>query len=379
MSTSAVEHTDDRRRAATRSTSSRPGTIFVLVLFVADDHPAVGVGLRDPAQPGGHGMSADALERAAGARRRARSSMGIDPYEKNWMRVSIAAARGVRRRDHGRRLRGRLPAARRPTTRSTLAPSPTEGPWADPGLREIGDGEYEAYVVAQAWSFAPRELVVPVGAEVDDLRRVAPTSSTASRSPTPTSTCRSCPARSRSSTYTFDEIGEFPYICTEYCGQGHAAMYGTVKVVSRGRLRRSVEHGSTDAPTPAPTARRDDGGDRDDHHRPSTEVAVEQPGYELTPVRAALHRLAPVRRDRRARRSAACSGRCRRSSSRASNLYQYLDPIFKSYYQGLTLHGVLNALGVDDVLHRRVHEPHDDQGPRPAAQPPARSTRSASA
>jgi cytochrome c oxidase subunit I len=26
------------------------------------------------------------------------------------------------------------------------------------------------------------------------------------------------------------------------------------------------------------------------------------------------------------------------------NLYQYLDPVFKSYYQGLTLHGVLNAL-----------------------------------
>ncbi|MEZ5217621.1 MAG: b(o/a)3-type cytochrome-c oxidase subunit 1 [Ilumatobacteraceae bacterium] len=26
------------------------------------------------------------------------------------------------------------------------------------------------------------------------------------------------------------------------------------------------------------------------------------------------------------------------------NLYQYIDPVFKSYYQGLTLHGVLNAL-----------------------------------
>ncbi|MBT8198858.1 MAG: cbb3-type cytochrome c oxidase subunit I, partial [Acidimicrobiia bacterium] len=26
------------------------------------------------------------------------------------------------------------------------------------------------------------------------------------------------------------------------------------------------------------------------------------------------------------------------------DLYEYLDPIFKSYYQGLTIHGVLNAL-----------------------------------
>ena len=32
--------------------------------------------------------------------------------------------------------------------------------------------------------------------------------------------------------FTFDEIGEFPYLCTEYCGTGHAAMFGTVKVVS---------------------------------------------------------------------------------------------------------------------------------------------------
>ena len=32
--------------------------------------------------------------------------------------------------------------------------------------------------------------------------------------------------------FTFDEVGEFPYICTEYCGQGHAAMYGTIRVLS---------------------------------------------------------------------------------------------------------------------------------------------------
>jgi cytochrome c oxidase subunit 2 len=35
-------------------------------------------------------------------------------------------------------------------------------------------------------------------------------------------------------TYTFDRVGEFPYICTEYCGLGHAAMYGVVNVVQPG-------------------------------------------------------------------------------------------------------------------------------------------------
>ena len=32
-------------------------------------------------------------------------------------------------------------------------------------------------------------------------------------------------------TFTFDTVGEFPYICHEYCGRGHAAMAGVVKVV----------------------------------------------------------------------------------------------------------------------------------------------------
>jgi cytochrome c oxidase subunit 2 len=35
-------------------------------------------------------------------------------------------------------------------------------------------------------------------------------------------------------TFTFDEVGEYPYICTEFCGLGHAAMFGTVMVVQPG-------------------------------------------------------------------------------------------------------------------------------------------------
>jgi cytochrome c oxidase subunit 2 len=40
-------------------------------------------------------------------------------------------------------------------------------------------------------------------------------------------------------TYTFDRIGEYPYICTEYCGIGHAAMFGTIKVVPAGEFEGS--------------------------------------------------------------------------------------------------------------------------------------------
>jgi cytochrome c oxidase subunit 2 len=31
-------------------------------------------------------------------------------------------------------------------------------------------------------------------------------------------------------TITFDKPGDYDYICTEYCGSGHAAMFGTLHV-----------------------------------------------------------------------------------------------------------------------------------------------------
>ncbi len=31
-------------------------------------------------------------------------------------------------------------------------------------------------------------------------------------------------------TMTLDEPGDYPYVCTEYCGSGHAAMFGSLTV-----------------------------------------------------------------------------------------------------------------------------------------------------
>jgi heme/copper-type cytochrome/quinol oxidase subunit 2 len=53
--------------------------------------------------------------------------------------------------------------------------------------------------------------------------------------------------------FTFDEVGEFPYICTEYCGQGHAAMFGTVKVVSEAEYAALAASGDADATTDSTT------------------------------------------------------------------------------------------------------------------------------
>ena len=39
-------------------------------------------------------------------------------------------------------------------------------PFAQPGLRELAPGKYEAYMVAQTWNFLPDKIEVPVGSEV---------------------------------------------------------------------------------------------------------------------------------------------------------------------------------------------------------------------
>jgi cytochrome c oxidase subunit 2 len=175
--------------------------------------------------------------------------MGIDPWEKNWMKLSIgllvvfAALVTIAGFTAG----FQLPGAESEVDPRTVA---TEGPWAEPGLRDLGDGKFEAYVISQLWSFAPRELVVPIDAEVDiyvtsiDLQHGFKITDT-------NVNMQVVPGQVSKLTFTFDEIGEFPYICTEYCGSGHATMFGTVKVVSEADYEALAAGETDDASTEA--------------------------------------------------------------------------------------------------------------------------------
>jgi cytochrome c oxidase subunit 2 len=157
-------------------------------------------------------------------------TMGIDPWERNWMRISaallvvFAAAITIAGFSAGFQLPG-------PESEVDPKTVMTDGPWANPGVHELADGHFEAYVLSQAWSFSPREIVLPVGADID----IYVTSSDLQHGFKITDTninMQVVPGQVSKLSFTFDDIGEFPYICTEYCGQGHAAMFGTVKVVS---------------------------------------------------------------------------------------------------------------------------------------------------
>lgn len=194
-------------------------------------------------------MSSDVIEQEQHDPAEEHLTMGIDPWEKNWMRVSIvllvvfAAAITVA----GFAAGFQLPGDESEVDPRTVA---AEGPWAEPGLRDLGDNRFEAYVLASAWVFAPRELVVPVGAEID----IYVTSSDVQHGFKITDTninMQIVPGEVSKLSYTFDEVGEFPYLCTEYCGQGHAAMFGTVSVVSEADYAALQSADTTTGSTPA--------------------------------------------------------------------------------------------------------------------------------
>ncbi len=154
----------------------------------------------------------------------------IDPYEKTWMRISLGLLVvfiimvGVA----GYALGFQLPASETRVNPQTVATDPNS-PWSNPGLRELAPGKYEVYSVAQSWLFNPRELTVPVGSTVTfyvtskDVQHGFKIQDT-------NINMQIIPGYVSTLTHVFDKPGEYPYICTEYCGSGHAAMFGKIIV-----------------------------------------------------------------------------------------------------------------------------------------------------
>lgn len=159
-------------------------------------------------------------------------SMGVDPFERNWMIFSVVllvvffALVTIA----GFALGFQVPG---PETRVDPRTVTEEGPFAEPGLRQIAEGEYEAYVIARTFSYEPREIEVPVGSTVT-IYVTTPDVQHGFKIQDTNVNFMVIPGQVSRLTYTFDRVGEFPYICTEYCGLGHAAMFGSVRVVQPG-------------------------------------------------------------------------------------------------------------------------------------------------
>ena len=113
-----------------------------------------------------------------------------------------------------------------------LVATPGNSPWGDPveeRFRELADNKYEVYILAQAWSFTPREVRVPVGSTVTfyltsrDVQH-------AFRIDDTNINLMVLPGEVSKLTATFDEPGEYNFVCLEYCGLGHHTMFGQLIV-----------------------------------------------------------------------------------------------------------------------------------------------------
>ncbi|MCB0990535.1 MAG: cytochrome c oxidase subunit II [Acidimicrobiales bacterium] len=156
--------------------------------------------------------------------------LGADPIERNWMRFSVVllVAFAATVTVAGFFMGFTVPGADQEVDPQTVT---QEGPFSEPGLREVAEGKYDAYIVAQTFSYTPGLLEIPVGAEVTfyvtsiDVQHGFNIRDT-------NINMQIVPGQVSKLTHTFEEPGEFPFICTEYCGSQHHAMFGTIRVVS---------------------------------------------------------------------------------------------------------------------------------------------------
>lgn len=102
-------------------------------------------------------------------------------------------------------------------------------PFDQPGIKQIGDNEYEVVMTLQIFSFTPMSIEVPAGATVhfkltskDVVHGFQIVGTNANG--------MIMPGYITNITQTFHEPGEYLVLCNEYCGIGHQVMATTIKV-----------------------------------------------------------------------------------------------------------------------------------------------------
>ncbi|KOP81836.1 cytochrome c oxidase subunit II [Cytobacillus solani] len=102
-------------------------------------------------------------------------------------------------------------------------------PFDQPGIKQIGENEYEVVMTLQVFSFTPSDIEVPAGSTVhftltskDVVHgfQVAGTNINA----------MVMPGYVQKITQKFDKAGEYLVLCNEYCGAGHQLMGTTITV-----------------------------------------------------------------------------------------------------------------------------------------------------
>jgi cytochrome c oxidase subunit 2 len=102
-------------------------------------------------------------------------------------------------------------------------------PFDKPGVRQIAPDRYEAVIVGRTWSFAPPEIHVPAGAQVDFTATTVDVIHGLNVEGTRLNMML-IPGQISRNSYRFTKPGEYLVICHEYCGLLHHTMAGKVIV-----------------------------------------------------------------------------------------------------------------------------------------------------
>ncbi len=102
-------------------------------------------------------------------------------------------------------------------------------PFDKPGLRKLADGSYEAYYVAQVFSFAPASITIPIGSKVTFFV-TSPDVVHGFFIPDTDINMMAVPGWVNTDSHTFTRAGEYLLICHEYCGIGHQNMFAKIEV-----------------------------------------------------------------------------------------------------------------------------------------------------
>ncbi|MBU9723791.1 MULTISPECIES: cytochrome c oxidase subunit II [Bacillaceae] len=101
--------------------------------------------------------------------------------------------------------------------------------FSEPGVTQINDNTYQARIIAQAFSYKPSRIEVPVGSTV----YFEITSADVVHSftiPETNINFMVTPGHVNMAEHTFNEPGEYLVICNEYCGTGHHHMQMRIEV-----------------------------------------------------------------------------------------------------------------------------------------------------
>lgn len=103
-------------------------------------------------------------------------------------------------------------------------------PFDQPGIKKIGENEYEVVMTLEVFNFDPGDIEVPAGSTVH-FTLTSKDVSHGFQIPGTNINTMVMPGYIQKITQTFDKSGEYLVLCNEYCGAGHQAMSTIIKVI----------------------------------------------------------------------------------------------------------------------------------------------------